>query len=93
MANGAIYKVKIHATYKDFKPINFELNVKYLPNLDGRTKLVDLGTHIFYRESTPRPTAPFTFVLSNVIDSEDDDIDGYQVEINNGTSNYLTLPN
>ena len=77
MSNGAIYKVKIHAVYKDFQPINFELDVKYLPNLDGRTKFIDLGTHIFFRNSTQRPTLPYNFALSNVIYSQDDDIDTY----------------
>ena len=69
MSNGAIYKVKIHAVYKDFQPIDFELDVKYLPNLDGRTKFVDLGTHVFFRNSTQRSALPYNFVLSNVIDS------------------------
>mgnify|MGYP007134745086 FL=1 len=59
MANGALYNVKVHATYKDYLPLEWDLNVKYLPNLDGFTKFVDLGTHIFYNTSTVRPTAPF----------------------------------
>lgn len=93
MANGAIYKVKVHATYKDFSPIDFELKVKYLPNLDGRTKFVDLGTHVFYRNSTQRPAQPYKFVLSNVIDDQDDDIDSYQLQLNNGLETYYVLQN
>jgi hypothetical protein len=84
MSNGAIYKVKVHAMYKDFVNLNFELDIKYLPNLDGKTKFIDLGTHIFYRNSTIRPSVPFNFVMSNVIDAQDDDIDSYQFELNNG---------
>ena len=91
MSNGAIYKVMIHASFKDYMPLNFELDIKYLPNLDGKTKFVDLGTHIFYRNTTVRPTLPFNFVLSNVIDSQDDDIDSYQFELNNGISTYNSL--
>ena len=55
MANGNDYHVRIHATYKDYLPLDFDLKVKYLPNLDGKTKFVDLGTHIFYKNSTNRP--------------------------------------
>ena len=69
MSNGVIYKVKIHASYKDYQTIDFELDVKYLPNLDGRTKFIDLGTHVFYRNTTVRPSVPYNFVMSNVIDS------------------------
>ena len=93
MSNGAIYKVKVHATYKDFNPINFELNVKYLPNLDGRTKFVDLGTHIFIRSTTKMINQPYNFVLSNVIDSQDDDIDSYQLQLSNGLETYYALEN
>lgn len=78
MANGAEYKVKVRATYKDYVPIDFNLLVKYLPNLDGKTKFVDLGTHVFYKDSTPRPKNPFKFMLADVLDdSRDDDIDSY----------------
>jgi hypothetical protein len=67
--------------------------VKYLPNLDGRTKFIDLGTHVFFRNSTQRPTQPYNFVLSNVIDAQDDDIDTYQVELSNGLVTYHSLGN
>ena len=45
------YKMKVEARYKDFLPIIFELEVKYLSNLDGKIKYVDLGTHIFYKSN------------------------------------------
>lgn len=78
MANGADYRVKVHATYKDYVPIDFDLLVRYLPSLDGKTKFVDLGTHIFYKDSTPRPKTPFKFMLADVLDdAEEDDIDTY----------------
>ena len=69
MASGADYRMRIHATYKDFLPIDFDLNVKYLPNLDGKTKFVDLGTHIFVKSSTKRSKDKYQFWLSNVIDN------------------------
>jgi hypothetical protein len=37
------------ATLQDYEPIAFNLDVKYLPNLDGKLKFVDLGTHVFVR--------------------------------------------
>jgi len=55
LANGGDYKVKVRATYKDFLPIDFDLAVRYLPNLDGRTKFVDLGTHVFFKSAAQRP--------------------------------------
>lgn len=45
------YNIKVTATYKDFNPIEFDLQVKYLPNLDGKTKFLDLGTHIFHKNN------------------------------------------
>jgi hypothetical protein len=92
MANGEDYRIKVHATYKDSKPIEWDLNVNYLPNLDGVTKFIDLGTHIFYNENTTqRPTVPYKFALSNVIDSQDDDLDVYDLKLNNGMVNYFNL--
>lgn len=70
MGNSADYRVKVHAVYKDYLPIDFDLNVKYLPNLDGKTKFVDLGTHIFFKANQKRPTDKYQFWLSNVIDSQ-----------------------
>jgi hypothetical protein len=68
MSNNALYKIKVKATYKDYLPIEWDLTVKYLPNLDGFTKFIDLGTHIFYHNATVRPSIPYQFTLSNVID-------------------------
>ena len=45
------YKLIAKATYKDYQPIKFALDVRYLPNLDGRVKFADLGTHVFYKEN------------------------------------------
>ena len=91
MASGAEYRVKVSATYKDYLPLEWDLNVKYLPNLDGFTKFIDLGTHIFYNTSTVRPTVPYQFTLSNVIDSQDDDLDIYNFELNDGMVTYYEL--
>jgi hypothetical protein len=93
MADGAAYNVKVRATYKDFQPIDFEMLVKYLPNLDGKTKFVDLGTHVFYRNATQRPVTPYTFVLQNVVDAQDDDLDVYQMKLSDGLHNYYSLDN
>jgi hypothetical protein len=61
------------------------LNVKYLPNLDGKTKFVDLGTHIFYKANTARPSDKYQFWLSNVVDTKNsDDLDTYQVSLSQG---------
>ena len=51
MANGQTYKIQVRASYKDFDPINYALEVKYNSNLDGKTRFHDLGTHIFHRRS------------------------------------------
>jgi hypothetical protein len=91
MANGALYKIKVKATYKDFLPIEWDLEVKYLPNLDGFTKFIDLGTHIFYHNSTTRPETPYQFTLSNVIDSTDDDLDVYDFKLTDGLVDYYEL--
>jgi hypothetical protein len=89
MANGEDYRVKVHASYKDFIPIEFDLLVRYLPNLDGKTKFVDLGTHVFYKESTPRPSIPLKFTLADVLDdAEDDDVDSYKLVLNDGLKDY-----
>lgn len=94
MGNGAPYKVKVHATYHDFLPLDFDLDVKYLPNLDGKTKFVDLGTHIFYKDPKGKPQVPYKFVLANVLDNElDDDLDSYRMVLNDGLADYYTLEN
>ena len=94
MTSGLEYKVKVKATYKDFQPITYSLNVKYLPNLDGKTKFIDLGTHIFYKNTTSnlRPSTKYQFLLNNVIDHlEDDDRDDYDVSISDGLKSYFRL--
>lgn len=82
------------ATYKDYQPITYTLLVKYLPNLDGKTKFVDLGTHIFYKNTTAnlRPSSKYQFLLSNVMDATtDDDRDDYDVTFSDGLRNYYQL--
>jgi hypothetical protein len=94
MTSGLEYKVKVKASYKDFTPITYSLNVKYLPNLDGKTKFIDLGTHIFYKNSSSnlRPSTKYQFLLNNVIDHlEDDDRDDYDVSISDGLKSYFRL--
>jgi len=94
MGNGAPYKVKVHATYPNFLPLDFDLTVKYLPNLDGKTKFVDLGTHIFYKDARGKPQVPYKFILANVLGSElDDDLDSYGLVLNDGLADYYQLEN
>ena len=61
--------MKVEAKYKEFLPLYFNVNVTYLSNLDGKTKILDLGTHVFYKSSAPymRPKTPYKFELINVI--------------------------
>jgi hypothetical protein len=78
MQNGENYNIRVRASYKDYLPIDFDLHVKYLPNLDGKTKFVDLGTHIFYKSSDKRPKDKYQFWLTNVVDTRvSDDQDNY----------------
>ena len=80
-----MYRIKVEAKYKDFVPLYFSVEVKYLPNLDGKIKILDIGTHVFYKRSAPymRPKTPYKFELMNVINSEkDDDTDNYKVWLN-----------
>lgn len=81
MDNGQVYQIEVHATFKDFDPINYVLEVKYNSNLDGKTRFVDLGTHIFYKKSQIAADSVnlrgFNFTLNNVIDTVDDDVDTY----------------
>jgi hypothetical protein len=78
MSNGQVYKVKVRATYKDFLPVEFALDVQYLPNLDGKTKFIDLGTHVFYKSSSARPATDFKFKMRGVTDERvDDDVEDY----------------
>lgn len=86
----------MHAAFKDYKPIDFVLKVRYNHNLDGKTKFIDLGTHIFYKESALAGMGAFgrsfNFTLNNVIDSTDDDLDNFKLTVNDGLQDYLTLP-
>ena len=50
MANAQTYRIQVRATYKNFDPITYALDVKYNSNLDGKTRYIDLGTHIFYKK-------------------------------------------
>jgi hypothetical protein len=54
-----------------------------LPNLDGMTKFVDLGTHIFYKASSVKPlTNNFKLKIRGVTDSTvDDDVEDYSVAL------------
>lgn len=85
MNKDQLYTVRVEAKYKDYLPINFDLQVKYYPNLDGKIKFVDLGTHVFYKKVDARPQSPYKFTLANVLDDGvDDDNDDYVFELNNG---------
>jgi len=65
--------------------MDFDLNVKYLPNLDGKSKFVDLGTHIFFKKETTRPKDKYQFWLSNVVHTHvSDDQDNYEISISQG---------
>jgi hypothetical protein len=92
-ASGDDYKVGVRATYKDFLPIDFDLTVRYLPNLDGKTKFVDLGTHVFFHSSTQRPSTNYKFMLHGVTDERvSDDQDDYSLNLSHdGGKPYFTL--
>lgn len=88
------YKMKVEARYKDFIPVIFELEVKYLSNLDGKTKFVDLGTHIFYKHNQTQEY-PYKLLLTNVLDDGiDDDYNNYQINLSDPMMvSYLSLEN
>jgi len=95
MKNGQDYNVKVHASFKDFNPINFDLKVKYNPDLDGHMKFIDLGTHIFYKNSSIAAfnLNDYKFRLSSVLNEEDtdDDQSNYHVIFNDGLSDYFEI--
>lgn len=95
MLNGQTYKIEVKATYKDFDPITYALDVKYNSNLDGKTRFIDLGTHIFYKRSqVPDGSVNlrgYNFTLNNVVDQVDDDIDDYQLIVDDGLHEYIKL--
>jgi hypothetical protein len=43
------YRMRVAASYLDYRPIIFDIKVKYLHNIDGIFKVLDLGTHIFFK--------------------------------------------
>ena len=69
--------------------------MKYNANLDGKTRFVDLGTHIFYKKAQLVGGAinlhGFNFTLNNVIDTVDDDVDTYQLTVDDGYTEYIRL--
>mgnify|MGYP001204070551 FL=1 len=95
MTNGQTYRIQVKAVYKDFEPINYALEVKYNSNLDGKTRFLDLGTHVFYRKNqVPEGSLNlrgYNFTLNNVVDSIDDDRDDYTLVINDGLNDYIYL--
>lgn len=95
MQNGQTYKIQVSAKYKDFDPIRYALEVKYNSNLDGKTRFIDLGTHIFYKKSQVSEAnvnlRGYNFTLNNVVDNIDDDRDDYTLVINDGIKDYITL--
>lgn len=63
------YKLTVEAKYKEYIPLSFQLKVNYYPNLDGKIKILDLGTHVFYKSTGAymRPKTPYKFDLINVL--------------------------
>jgi hypothetical protein len=51
LKDGTPYKVHVEGTFKDFETIKFEALIDYNVNLDGKSKFVDLGSHIFTKNS------------------------------------------
>lgn len=85
------YKLLAEAKYKDYHPVRFEVDVRYLPNLDGSAKFVDIGTHVFYKKED-RPQSPYVFYLANVMDDgRNEDYDNYQFVLNDGVQDYYVL--
>lgn len=69
--------------------------MKYNSNLDGKTRFIDLGTHIFTKKSqVPDGSVNlrgYNFTLNNVVDVVDDDIDDYQLVVEDGLHEYIRL--
>ena len=76
-------------------PLNYELEVKYDSNLGGKIRIIDLGTHIFYKEAqVPEGSVDlrgYNFTLNNVVDSVDDNRDDYSLVISDGLRDYIHL--
>lgn len=83
--------MRVEAKYKDYHPVVFDLDVKYLPNLDGKVRFVDLGTHAFFKK-WDRPQSPYFFNMANVLDDgRNEDYENYEFVLNDGIQNYYTL--
>ena len=93
MKRGNSYYVNVKAAYKDYTPLEFLLLVNYLPNLDGKLKIVDLGPHVFSKGGDDnRPEGPFTFKAENVMDDGlDDDYEDYKLSLRDSQSVYFEL--
>lgn len=52
-------------TFKDYLPIEFDLNVDYMSTLDGISSFVDLGTHVFYKMNQYRTLESRQFEISS----------------------------
>jgi len=74
--------MKVKATYRDYVPLDFDLVVKYISNLEGKIKFVDLGTHVFYKNGTQKMLQYMKFTLHSATDTmADDDLDNYELTI------------
>ena len=82
----------MEAKYKDYNPIVFDISVKYLPGLDGKTRFFDIGSHVFFKNLYDRPQSPYKFELGNVLnDGVEDDYDDYQFQLNDGLTDYYSM--
>jgi len=92
MKRNNVYRIKVEARYKDYKPLTFSLDVKYIPNFDGKVLFVDLGTHVFFKNDNDRPKEPFQFEMVNVMDDGvEDDSDVYSLSLAEGPNEYYAL--
>lgn len=82
MTNGQEYKVNVKTTYKDYVPHEFVMDVRYIPNLDGKTKFIDIGTHILRKPNSPKSSSTYKFTMHGVTDEKvDDDLENYQFSL------------
>jgi hypothetical protein len=80
----------VTGTYKDFNPIQFELEVDYLANLDGKSKFVDLGSHVFYKNTTLKKSLSVQVV--DAIDTDNEmEFDSFKLTLNDGLKDYYNL--
>lgn len=74
MRSEVPYDLKVTATYKDFDPLVFDLKVAYTANLDGKSKFVNLGTHVFIKNNENRKEKVdihMVDVINNALDEEE----------------------